>query len=154
MNTSKILINILIALLVLVAIWLGYKYLFSADEGASPTIATTTNSASDADVEGGTESEFVQLLKRLRDVELDASFLKSLAFSVELEDYSVNLSTLPRGRRNPFGDFGTGNFSADQDLSNSNSPSVDNEGAPAQQSEGGLIPKSEQEILDSLQGIN
>jgi len=112
MKTSKVLINVLIVLLVLVALWLGYVWLTSdREEGALPTVSV---SSPDSGVTPEEQSEFLRLFNRLGTINFDESstqFLNDPVFTTELRDYTTTLTEGPRGRQNPFAPFGSGDAS-------------------------------------------
>ena len=110
MNTSKILINTLIFLLVCLGLWAGYVYLFGDSAETGSTITVNNGSEREAQGVATEESEFVALLNRLNTVNLDVSFLTDATFSTNLENYATVLFDRPRGRSNPFADFGVGNL--------------------------------------------
>lgn len=110
MKTSKVLINILIVLLVLIALWLGFMWFTGGDDsGALPTVSVSRQDSEVGTSEGG--SQFVVLFRQLRNVNFDetaTSFLADPIFTTELRDYSVPLTDAPAGRQNPFAPFGVG----------------------------------------------
>lgn len=116
MKASKVLINALIILLILAALWLGYVWLMSdGDDNGLPTVSV---SRPGIDVsEGEVESEFLVLLRRLRNVNFDESavtFLNDPVFTTELRDFTTVISDGPRGRQNPFAPFGVGDTGSGQ----------------------------------------
>ncbi|MEX0918503.1 MAG: hypothetical protein WDZ85_00845 [Candidatus Paceibacterota bacterium] len=118
MDLKKILINSLIILLLLAALWLGYQYFFGEEtESGLPGVTSSRPSS----VSTGQESEFVLLLSRLRNVQLNADFLTDPIFSAELQDYTTTLPVRGQGRSNPFANFGTGNLTA----SSANQPATE-----------------------------
>ncbi len=116
MNTKKILINTLVVLLLLVAVWFGYNQFFGGDDTADglPSV-TSNNPAGTVSSVDGSASEFLVLLSQLRNVTLDASFLTEQTFSVSLQNYTTTLPTRAQGRQNPFANFGVGNVNVSSD---------------------------------------
>ena len=156
MKTNRLLINILISLLLVLGLWLGYKFLFSkTDEDTSfSKVVTETGGEETALVPTGPGSEFVILLSRLRNVTLDASFLSNQTFTTSLEDFSTALPARSHGRRNPFALFGVGNVqtgsgSQSNSTTTSSKPPVSNSGTGGDQN---LTDEQRQAIIDSFGG--
>ncbi len=116
MKASKVLINVLIILLVLAALWLGYVWFMS--EGRDNGLPTVSVSQPGAEIgESEIESEFLVLLRRLRNVNFEenaTAFLNDPIFTTELRDFTTTISEGPRGRQNPFAPFGVGDIQSGQ----------------------------------------
>lgn len=124
MTSSKVLINTLIFLLIFLALFAGYFYLRGGGAETGSAITTQKDSATLAGDDSSTDSEFVTLLNRLDTVTLDASFLSDVTFSTNLENYATVLLNRPKGRSNPFADFGIGNLTEATSTTPINSTSV------------------------------
>lgn len=144
MNTSKILINVLVLLLVGVGVWLGYSYFFGGPAEEDTPAITSVRPGETGSVSANQESEFVVLLRRLRNVELDASFLSDMTFNTELRNYTTTLPEKPKGRRNPFATLGTGNIEQASSV-----PAVGTTTPSGDQAET-LSDEEKQQIIDSL----
>lgn len=87
----------------------GYYYLTMN----GPITTPDTNLSSDQVIEGeGPAADVLQLLHQVEAVTLDGQIFNNPAFSEFLVNYTTELPDKPRGRSNPFANFGVGNFSA------------------------------------------
>ena len=108
MNT-KFLINTLIVLLVIVVLFILYFQFFN-DPEATPELIRSGGDASE--FASAEQSEFLVLLNVVRNIEFDKSILSSEKFTTGFKDFTTNLPNLISGRRNPFAEYGVGNYDA------------------------------------------
>ena len=101
-KSSKMLSNILIALLIIGSAYFGYLYFF--DDFSFDSILSLERDHPTA----SSYPEFVSLLSDLRDIDLDEGSL-TLKVINSLQDFSVDIPTRLIGRFNPFAPLGTSN---------------------------------------------
>ena len=91
--------NTLIAVIIIVVMFFGYRYFFVGD-GPVPALSVTGAVSNPADQAG---RDFLDALINLKHINLDSSALifSDQAFA-RLKDMSVALPVEPRGRTNPF----------------------------------------------------
>ncbi len=95
MNKQDIIKNILIAIVVLTAIFFAYKFLIPAkeDKGIDVIVSPKTEVVSVRDIE--------LLRKKLDGIKVDTKIFSEESFS-SLEDYRTQIFEEPVGRNNPF----------------------------------------------------
>lgn len=105
MKNSKLLINILIALLVLAGLFVAYSYFFGGeDEASNVGVQVVGNLADQANT--GRAAEFVVLLESLRNVDFQSDIFSNPVFTSGLDDFTTVLPDRPTGRGNPFSPLG------------------------------------------------
>ena len=103
--SSRFIIKLLVILLVLVAAFFLYRYLFVS----SPAVDNSPGLEAVGDGEAGQaaviDDEFIRLLERLQGVTLDATVFASPAWQ-SLVNFRVPLVPEEKGRPNPFAPVG------------------------------------------------
>lgn len=107
MNT-KILVNIVVVLLVIAALFVVY-YQFIRDSEETPELIRSGD-ARGSQFASAEQSEFLVSLNIVRGIDFDPGILSSERFTSGFTDFTTELPNLSTGRSNPFADFGTGNF--------------------------------------------
>lgn len=97
MNMKPIIKNIIIGAVIVVAIFVVYKF-FAGDQ-EEPLTSTTPQVATAA------EGDLLSLLSELRSITLSTDLLNDPTFAT-LQDFTVNIAPQPVGRRNPFAVIG------------------------------------------------
>lgn len=106
--SAKTITNIIIVIVFLLVVGGGYYYLTS-----SAPATLESNLSSDQVIEGeGPAADVLRLLHQVEAITLDGKIFTNPAFSQFLVNYTTDLPNKPRGRANPFANFGVGNFSA------------------------------------------
>ncbi|MDO8183687.1 MAG: hypothetical protein Q7T49_01740 [bacterium] len=101
---SKRLINILTLVLVIIALYYGYRYFLVAPAVPEvPGVAVTTG-----EVSGSTSGEFLDLLLSVKNISLTKALFENPIFRDRLQDFGRELPERVIGRENPFAPFGVG----------------------------------------------
>jgi len=109
MLKPKILINILIVTLIIIALYFGYAFIFGGTEEESVSINPTLGNLTGISVaEDETASEFVKLLEHVRTIDLSANIFQNKIFSENLQDFTTPLPDRNKGRSNPFAPVSVG----------------------------------------------
>ena len=108
---SKTLKNISIAVVAILLVFVGYKYLSNSKESTSGTSTLGTNVAKNtSDLQIG--SEFRDVLSKISRISLDDKIFNDRAFD-NLRDFSLALAPAEIGlRQNPFAPIGVNNVRA------------------------------------------
>ena len=118
--SGKTFMNILIVLIFVLLIGGGYYYLTN-NQPTAPTDTLSNDQVIDGE---GPAADVLRLLQQVQAVTLDGKIFQNPAFSQFLVNYTTELPDKPRGRSNPFANFGVGNlttantFSASAPVSN------------------------------------
>lgn len=102
MNKSTLIIAG-IAVLFAAGAFLVYSQFFTADPAEREEVLSKISIAGgiSGTVEDATVTEFLMVLNRLKKIKVDTSFFEDPVFR-QLKDFSVKLTTEPKGRPNPF----------------------------------------------------
>lgn len=108
MKISKLILNIVIILLILVAIFVVWKVLISKSgttESTAPGALEATNVGSTTEnsiLTDASDREFLDLVISLESIKLDESIFTDSRFT-QLQDMTAPAAQEPLGRANPFG---------------------------------------------------
>jgi hypothetical protein len=109
MLKPKILINTLIVLLIILALYFGYTFIFGdTEEETTPLNPTLGSLAGVTAIEEDTASDFVKLLDHVKTIDLSATIFQNQIFSDTLKDYTTPLPDRNKGRNNPFAPVSAG----------------------------------------------
>ena len=103
--SSRFIIKLLVILLVLVAAFFLYRYLFVSSPAVDNRPGLEAVGDGEADQAAVIDDEFIRLLERLQGVTLDATVFASPAWQ-SLVNFRVPLVPEEKGRPNPFAPVG------------------------------------------------